>query len=83
MREREVRSRVGQLLVREFEVSVEGLTDDVALREGLGMDSLDAVDLLVALEEEFGVRMDEDKSKDIETVRDVYNYALLMISVAG
>jgi len=82
IRDREVHSRVGQLLVREFEVSAERLTDDVALREGLGLDPLGAVDLLVALEEEFGVRMDEDKSKGVETVRDVYDYALSMISVA-
>ncbi|XP_078436342.1 acyl carrier protein 2, chloroplastic-like [Wolffia australiana] len=37
----------------------------------LGADSLDTVELMIGLEEEFGISMDEDKTENIETIQDV------------
>lgn len=49
-------------------VSVDQLSPTATFGDDLGADSLDLVELVMALEEEFGVEVDEDELKDIRTV---------------
>ncbi len=63
----EIRERVSKVLCREFELAPEEITAEARLGEDLGFDSLDGVDMVVALEKEFGVKM--GGNEDLREVR--------------
>jgi len=50
---------------------VEELTPDTDVREDLGMDSLDAVELIMELEDELGVSIPSEKSADLKTIKEI------------
>ncbi|MHC4818434.1 MAG: acyl carrier protein [Planctomycetota bacterium] len=62
---------VNRVVVEEFEAEGE-LRPQTNLRDDLGMDSLDGVDLVVALEVAFGFRIAEEEARGIRTLGDVY-----------
>jgi len=66
-------STVNRVVVEEFESDPDALVAEASLREDLGLDSLDAVDLVVALELAFGYRIPEQEVKDIRTLGDIYD----------
>lgn len=66
-------NKINDILVEDFEVGREKLDLDIKLQE-LGLDSLDAVDMVVALEKTFGFRAEEEKVKKIRTLRDVVKF---------
>ena len=66
-------STVNRVVVEEFEAEPDVLVAESRLREDLGLDSLDAVDLVVALELAFGYRIPEQEVKDIRTLGDIYD----------
>ena len=67
-----IMERVRAVLIEEFELKAEDLAPAATLYEELGLDSLDSVDMVVALEKEFGFKVvravDEEK---IRAIRDV------------
>ncbi len=66
--------RVNEILVEEFELDDEAVVPEATLREDLQLDSLDGMDLIVALEKEFEVRVDEKELMKLQTVGDVHGY---------
>jgi acyl carrier protein len=64
---------VNRIMVEEFEAEEEQLKPEANLRKDLGLDSLDGVDLVIALELAFGFRIGEDEIRGIETLGDVYD----------
>ena len=72
MEHAEIIKRVNTTLIEGFEIPAEKLTPDATLFEGLGLDSLDAIDMLVYLEENFGIKVQGEVFKDIRTLDDVY-----------
>ena len=60
-------SRITALLRDRFELDVSALTTDSKLRD-LGIDSLDGMNIIFNLEEEFGVTIPEDEAKNYTTV---------------
>lgn len=67
-------NRVNQILVDEFELDVSDVKPEASLREDLQLDSLDGMDLIVALEKEFKVRVDEKELIKLKTVGDIHTY---------
>lgn len=65
---------VDQTLVNEFELERSSLHPQARMREDLGLDSLDAVDLIVALEKALRVQIPESIAREIRTVGDVHEY---------
>jgi acyl carrier protein len=63
---------VDRIMVTEFEAEPQALHPESRLREDLGLDSLDGVDLVVALEVAFGFRIAEGDARGIRTLGDVY-----------
>ena len=61
-------------LAEEFEVSVDVIKDDASLQETLDLDSLDYVDLVVIIEENFGFKVQQNDFIEIKTFSDFYNY---------
>ena len=81
----EIEARVNNILVEEFEVEEENLKPESFLREDLELDSLDAVDMILALEQQLSIRVDEEKAKEIRTIGDVYSFveAMLVAKTSG
>ncbi|MEA1867710.1 MAG: acyl carrier protein, partial [Thermodesulfobacteriota bacterium] len=71
--EEQVRRRVTKIMAEEFELEPELLQPDATLYEDLGLDSLDAVDMVVALEKAFGMKMtDEEAVRAVRTLGDLF-----------
>ena len=67
--------QVRQLLAHQFEVDENTITMDTNFEEDLGVDSLDIVELSMALEEEFDIgEMSEEDLAGIKTVGDLVRY---------
>ena len=69
----ELQSKICQIMSEMFEIPPEKLTPDAKLFEELGLDSIDAVDLVVKVQELTGRRVDEADLRRVRTVRDVVN----------
>lgn len=63
---------VNQVLEEEFEIDAELLKPEALLFEDIGLDSLDAVDLIVMIDKELGVRIEEEEARAIRSLDDVY-----------
>jgi acyl carrier protein len=65
---------VNRILTDEFEIPLTRLTVEAQLYEDLELDSLDAVDLVVALEKSFDIQIGEDSIREIRTVGQIYAF---------
>lgn len=83
MTPQEIHSLVERVLTEEFEIEASRIVPTARLREELGLDSLDGLDLVVALEKEFGCRITEGDVKSIRTVGDVNGMIELRLNEAG
>ena len=67
--------KLSKLIAEQFGVEPDTITSDTAFVDDLGADSVDLMDLSMALEEEFGMEeMDSDDIEAIVTVGDLYKY---------
>lgn len=64
----EVSSRLTQVLVTELGLDEAKINDDASFEEDLEVDSLGVVELLMALEDEFGVKIPDEEAENIHTV---------------
>ena len=67
-------AKVNQVLIEEFELEADMVIPTASLVEDLDLDSLDAVDLIVALEKTFGIRVDPDVLVEVRTVGEMHDY---------
>ncbi|MCX5910656.1 MAG: acyl carrier protein [Deltaproteobacteria bacterium] len=72
--EKTVERRVIEIIVEQLGVSEEEVTIEASFIEDLGADSLDLVELIMALEEEFGIEISDEDAEKIQTVQDVVSY---------
>ena len=68
-----VADRVKKIIVDQLGVEEELVTPDASFVDDLGADSLDTVELVMALEEEFGVEVPEEELEGVETVGQAYD----------
>ena len=61
--------KVRELLSKQFEISEDQITMDTSIVDDLGADSLDVVELIMSLEEEFNIVISEEAAAGITTVR--------------
>jgi acyl carrier protein len=66
--------RVKEIIAKELEVEVKQLTPEAKFIEDLGADSLDIVELVMALEEEFGLDIPDEEADKLKTVGDAMGY---------
>ena len=66
--------RVKEIIAKELEVDTKQLTPEAKFIEDLGADSLDIVELVMALEEEFGIDIPDEDADKLRTVGDALNY---------
>lgn len=66
--------KVQKIISENLNVPLEKVTMDTNLVDDLGADSLDAVELIMALEEEYGIEVDDEAAQNMKYVRDLVNY---------
>lgn len=66
--------KVQKIVADVLGVDIEDVTKDAHIIDDLNADSLDAVELIMALEEAFEIEIDDDQSSDILTIQDILNY---------
>jgi acyl carrier protein len=77
----ELRQKVVEVLAEEFELDPAIMGPDATLYEDLGLDSLDAVDMVVVLEKTFGMKLtDEETLRSIRTMDDLFQFLLRLKS---
>ena len=74
MSSEEIFEKVKAIIVEQLQVSEETVTEDASFIDDLGADSLDLVELIMALEEEFGIEIPDADAEKVVTVSDVVNY---------
>ncbi len=66
--------RIKKVIVEKLEVDENEVTPEASFAEDLGADSLDVVELIMALEEEFNIEIPDVDAEGIRTVQDAVNY---------
>ena len=69
-----VLEKVKMILANQFDVEEDTITPESNIQEDLGADSLDVVDMLMSLEDEFDVEIPDEKIETMRTVSDVVTY---------
>lgn len=69
-----VAEKVKEIVVQQLGVNEEQATDDASFIEDLGADSLDQVELVMALEEEFSIEIPDEDAQKITTVGQAIEY---------
>ncbi len=66
--------RVSAIIVEQLGVTKEELAPRASFIDDLGADSLDIVELVMAMEEEFDIEIPDDDAEKIQTIKDVISY---------
>ena len=66
--------KITGIIAEQLDVATEDVTAEKSFTDDLGADSLAIVELVLALEEEFGIKIPDDKVDSIKTVGDAVNY---------
>jgi acyl carrier protein len=69
-----IAERVKEIVVDQLGVNPDQVTEDAKFIDDLGADSLDTVELVMALEEEFDMSIDDEDSEKLRAVSDVIKY---------
>jgi len=69
-----IQERVKKIIVEQLGVSEEQVTTETSFVDDLGADSLDTVELVMALEEEFDIEIPDDDAEKIATVNDAVGF---------
>ncbi len=74
MAEKSLEDKVKDIIVKQLGVNAEQVTPEAKFIEDLGADSLDTVELVMAIEEEFGVEVPDEDAEKLQTVANVIEY---------
>jgi acyl carrier protein len=74
MAETSIEQRIKDIIVEQLGVNADQVTPEAKFIEDLGADSLDTVELVMALEEEFGAEIPDEEAERLQAVGDVIKY---------
>jgi acyl carrier protein len=69
-----IAERVKQIVAEQLGVDEDQVTNEASFMDDLGADSLDTVELVMALEEEFDIEISDEDAEKIQTVQDAIDY---------
>lgn len=74
MEREEILDKVREVIVDQLNADADDVTEDASFIDDLGADSLDIVELVMALEEEFGISIPDEEAENIKSVGDAVAY---------
>jgi acyl carrier protein len=72
--ENDIETKVKKIITEQLDVEESSVTPEAKFIEDLGADSLDTVELVMALEEEFGIEIPDEDAEKIVTVKNAIDY---------
>jgi acyl carrier protein len=69
-----IAERIKQIVAEQLGVDEDQVTPEASFMDDLGADSLDTVELVMALEEEFDIEISDEDAEKIQTVQDAIDY---------
>lgn len=69
-----IEAKVKEIIVEQLGVNADQVNPDAKMIEDLGADSLDAVELVMAIEEEFGIEVPDEEAEKLIAVKDIIAY---------
>ncbi|MFT4688108.1 MAG: acyl carrier protein [Verrucomicrobiia bacterium] len=72
--EKSIEQKVKDIIVDQLGVNADQVSPDAKFIEDLGADSLDTVELIMGLEEEFGIEVPDEEAENLMSVGDVIRY---------
>jgi acyl carrier protein len=69
-----IEERVKEIIVEQLGVSEDEVVPEASFIDDLGADSLDIVELVMAMEEEFDMEIPDEDAEKIQTIQDAINY---------
>ena len=74
MTRQEIESKVKTFLIDDLEIDEDKINDDAKLKDDLGIDSIDLVDIVVIVAKNFGFKIKPEEMKGVVTLKDFYDY---------
>ncbi|MDD6437015.1 MAG: acyl carrier protein [Prevotella sp.] len=74
MSREEIEQKVREFLIDELEIDEDKIKDDAKLKDDMGIDSLDFVDIVVIVDKKFGFKIKPEEMKGIVTLKDFCDY---------
>ncbi len=66
--------KIKEIVADQLDVEAEKVVPEASFVDDLGADSLDLTELIMAMEDEFGMEIDDDEAQKLRTVQDVITY---------
>jgi len=83
MEREEIELRVNAFLIEEMEIEVDDIRDEAKLKEDIGLDSLDFVDIVVIVEKTFGFKIKPEEMAHVLTLKEFYDYIEAKTNAVG
>lgn len=74
MKQEEVFEKVKKILSEQFDVSMDEITMQTDIAQDLSADSLDVIDILMSVEDEFKIEVPDEDAENVKTVEQMVNY---------
>jgi acyl carrier protein len=74
MNREEIITTINSLLIEEIEIDANLIKNEARLKEDLGIESLDFVDIVVIVEKHFGYKIKAEEMKNVKTLAQFYDY---------
>ncbi|NOZ35894.1 MAG: acyl carrier protein [Chlorobi bacterium] len=74
MDRKEIIEKVNRFLTNEIEIEEDLITPEALLTKDLGIDSLDVIDIIVIVEQVFGVKIKGEELRNVKTLQEFYNF---------
>lgn len=69
-----VLEKIREVVAKKFKVQPQNVNETTRLREDLNVDSLDAVELIMELEDTFNIKIADDEAQQLKTIGDIVNF---------
>lgn len=66
--------KIAEIIANQFDVEVDSISKETSFVDDLKADSLDVVEIIMAIEDEYGIEVPDEKLENVKTVGDVVGY---------
>ena len=78
----EIKNRIVEIIANQLGIEEDDVTAEASVIDDLGADSLDVVELVMALEEEFDLEIPDEEAEKIKSVQNIFDYMASALQAA-